>query len=231
MCNEEKEERIVLVVDGPNIDYLIGYLFSEKPNARIDFSKLLKLLVNKRRLDKAVYVGRTPRKGVKEKFYLTLESLGYSVYCPEKDLMPGDDWDDNYIRTNLEEWANDSDTVIIVSGDGGFYEICKILINKNKKIEFASLKKMISTKLLEIGTFIDLETKGAEIEFPIELRPKENNDDTKKELLVGLEYTITCKFPEDLTEDILNDLSELENKLIMQRRTHEMSKKIDIKVF
>ncbi|MBU0897154.1 MAG: NYN domain-containing protein [Candidatus Omnitrophica bacterium] len=143
-----KGERVGIFVDVQNIYYSAKRLFNKKA----DYNKLLSYLVGKRHLVKAIcYIVQTPELS-QESFINMLKKIGYTVRT--RDLIRRADgsakgnWDIGMavdILYMIEK--NSLDIVVLVTCDGDFTDLVKVLKSKGIKTEVAGFPKITALDL------------------------------------------------------------------------------------
>ncbi|MGI0485222.1 NYN domain-containing protein [Pantanalinema rosaneae CENA516] len=154
----QKQQRVVILVDGSNLFYAASYLHLE-----IDYIKLLHCLTDDRRLIRAYfYTGVDPSNDKQQGFLHWLRRHGYRVVAKELVQFP-----DGSKKANLEvEMAIDMmmlaqycDTVILLSGDGDLTYAVNKIAYQGTRIEIVSLRSMTNDHLIDVADqYIDLET-------------------------------------------------------------------------
>ena len=140
--------RVGIFVDVQNIYYAAR----EKYESKLDFQKLLYESLQGRRLVKAAaYVVKT-REINQESFINTLESIGYEVKARNlkirSDGSAKGDWDLG-IAIDTISLSDRLDVVVLVSGDGDFVDLVKMLQTKNIRVEVASFLHNTSPDLID----------------------------------------------------------------------------------
>lgn len=140
--------RVGIFVDVQNIYYAAR----EKYESKLDFQKLLHESLQGRRLVNAfAYVVKT-REINQENFINTLESIGYEVKARNlkirSDGSAKGDWDLG-IAIDTISLIDRLDVVVLVSGDGDFVDLVKMLQSKNIRVEVASFLHNTSPDLID----------------------------------------------------------------------------------
>lgn len=140
--------RVGIFVDVQNIFYAA----KEKFDGRLDFQKLLYETLQGRSLVKATaYVVKTPEIN-QTNFINTLESLGYEVKARSLkirfDGSAKGDWDLG-IAIDTISLSDKLDVVVLVSGDGDFVDLVRMLQSKNIRVEVASFLHNTSGDLID----------------------------------------------------------------------------------
>lgn len=144
--------RVAIFVDVQNIYYAA----KEKYEGKLDFQKLLYETLQGRKLVKAVaYVVITPE--IKQtNFISTLESIGYEIKLKNlKIRLDGSakgDWDLG-IAIDTLLLADKMDVAVLVSGDGDFVDLVRMLKAKNIRVEVASFPHNTSGDLIDSVDF------------------------------------------------------------------------------
>ena len=130
------ELRVGIFVDVQNIFYA-----AKSFNARLDFEKLLKLSVGKRRLIRAIaYVVQSPDVD-QSNFISMLQQKSYEV--KRKDLRQRSDgsakgdWDMG-MAIDIMRFVDKLDVVVLVSGDGDFVPLVELVKTLGPRVEVIS---------------------------------------------------------------------------------------------
>jgi uncharacterized LabA/DUF88 family protein len=150
------EQRVGIFIDTQNMYHSARDLFG----ARVNFGRLVEVVVADRRLVRAVaYVIRTAT-GEEKPFFDALKHAG--IETREKDLqifMGGGkkaDWDVGLVIDAIR-MSPLLDVVIIVSGDGDFVPLVEYLKYHGLQVEVAAFRGTTATKLVEAAdSFTDL---------------------------------------------------------------------------
>lgn len=169
-----KNQRVAIFVDIQNIFYSARNTFDRKVN----FVKLIELIVAKRNLFRAIAYA-IKLKGINyQSFVSTLKHIGYQVKEKEPKIFISKDDSGNQIQTIKADWdmglamdaiilADKIDVAILVSGDGDFTELIRFLKTKGVKVEIAAFAQTAAKELIEnADEFIDLNYFGDEIFIP-----------------------------------------------------------------
>ncbi len=129
-----KKERIALFVDAQNLYYSARMGFA----AKVNYEKLLKLIVENRTLIRAyAYIVQPPDGDVKP-FAMSLEHIGYIVKI--KDVRTRSDgsakanWDMG-MALDILGILDRVDTIVLASGDGDFVPLVDFIKTKSKRVE------------------------------------------------------------------------------------------------
>lgn len=155
--NIHKDQRVVVEVDVQNMYYSAKNLY----NSKVDFSKLLKQAVYKRKLIRALaYVIKadTPDE---ENFFDALRNIGFEVNIKDlKEYYGGQkkgDWDMGMAIDGIK-LADKMDVFVLVTGDGDFESLVKHLQARGVRVEVMSFGKSTARELKEAADkFIDMD--------------------------------------------------------------------------
>jgi len=167
----EEQLRVGIFVDVQNIFYA-----AKQFNARLDFEKLLKVAVGKRRMIRAMaYVVQSPEVD-QTGFISMLQQKGYEIR--QKDLrLRSDgsakgDWDMG-MAIDIMELMGRLDVVAIVTGDGDFVSLLNLIKTIGPRVEVISFLHNTARDLIQ----------SADLHIPIEetllLRPSNGNSFSK----------------------------------------------------
>jgi uncharacterized LabA/DUF88 family protein len=151
------DQRVGVLVDIQNMYYSARVLYRRKTN----FREILKTAVAERRLVRAIAYGIATEEGLEEKFFESLEKVGYEVRTKDLQVFRGGmkkgDWDVG-ITVDAIKLADKLDAIVLVSGDGDYEPLIKYLqFNKGIRVEVMAFKESCSHKLIESADdFIDL---------------------------------------------------------------------------
>jgi len=152
-----QEQRIGILVDIQNMYYSSKVLYKKKTN----FKEILKSATNGRKLIRAIAYGVKTEEGLEEKFFDSLEKVGYEVKTKDLQVFRGGmkkgDWDVG-IAIDAIKLANNLDVIVLVSGDGDYEPLVRYLqYNKGVRVEVMAFKESSSHLLLEVADdFINL---------------------------------------------------------------------------
>jgi len=150
-------QRIAVLIDVQNLYHSAKNLYG----ARVNFREILKLAVGQRSLIRVfAYVVRT-KTGEEKPFFEALTKLGIETRVRDLQEFYGGlkkaDWDVG-ITVDAIRIAPSVDTVVLVSGDGDFFQLVEYLKNQGKRVEIIAFGRSASSKLREAADeFIDLE--------------------------------------------------------------------------
>ena len=157
MSTKHKEQRIGVFVDVQNMYYSAKHTY----NSKVNFSNILKLAVNNRKLIRAIaYVIKADIKE-ENNFFDVLEKIGYEINSKDLQIFFGGakkgDWDVG-IAMDMIKLAPKLDTVVLVSGDGDFIPLLEHVRALGCRVEVIAIGKTTSSKLISIvDDFIDIE--------------------------------------------------------------------------
>ncbi|HIE25946.1 TPA: NYN domain-containing protein [Candidatus Poribacteria bacterium] len=154
--DSEKQQRVGVFVDVQNMFYAA----KDRYNARLDYLKLLDMIVGDRTVVAAVaYVVQMPEVD-QTAFISFLEHNGYHVKSKELrmrlDGSAKGDWDMG-IAIDIISMLDDLDVIILASGDGDFCALVEMVKKKGCRVEVVAFPH---------NTSIDLQQKADEF-FPI----------------------------------------------------------------
>lgn len=146
--------RVMVFIDGSN---MIHSARRFREGFKIDYSKLVKVLVENRQLVRPYFFGSyDPNKKVSEKFYEALQLQGFEItvkplrsrqfqaegYRIEKGV------DVALVTKMLSHAFRDTfDVAILVSGDSDYAEAVKVIKELGKRVEIAAFAGSISREL------------------------------------------------------------------------------------
>ncbi len=157
MITKHKGQRVAVFLDVQNLYHSAKNLY----NARVDFSKVIEVAVNKRTLIRSfAYVIKT-KTGEEKNFFEALINLGIEIRV--KDLqefhtgMKKGDWDVG-LAVDAIRVSDSMDVIVLVTGDGDFIPLVEYLKNRGKRVEVIAFERSASAKLKEeADEFISLE--------------------------------------------------------------------------
>ncbi|GIW67328.1 MAG: NYN domain-containing protein [Candidatus Parcubacteria bacterium] len=149
----QKWQRVNIFIDTQNIYHSAKNLY----NAKVDFKKLIDLLVGERSLINAfAYVIRSEFTPKEIDFFEALIKQGINLRIKELQIYPDGskkaDWDIG-IAIDAVRFSQLVDVVILVTGDGDFYHLVEYLQNQGKQVEVAGFSQTTSVKLKELADF------------------------------------------------------------------------------
>ncbi len=154
-----KDQRVGIFIDVQNVYHSAKNLYQ----ARVNFQELVKILVNGRKLIRAVaYVVKSETVLGETAFFEALKKAGLELRLKELQVYPGGikkaDWDVG-LTVDAIRMANFLDVIILVTGDGDFLPLVEYLKwGLGRQVEVGAFGHTTSTKLKEIvDRFVDLE--------------------------------------------------------------------------
>lgn len=150
-------QRVGVLIDVQNLYHSAKNLYG----SRVNFREVLKLAVSKRNLIRAfAYVVRT-KTGEEKAFHEALSKLGIEMRVKDLQEFYGGakkaDWDVG-LAIDAIKLASNTDTLVLVSGDGDFVPLVEYLKNQGKRVEVLAFGRSASSHLREeADEFIDLE--------------------------------------------------------------------------
>lgn len=157
-------QRVVVLIDGSNLFYAASYLSLE-----IDYVKLLRCLVQNRRLVRAYFYTGVDRTNDKQQGFLHwMRRNGYRVVTKDLIQFPDGSQKANVqveIAVDMMTLADHCDTVILVSGDGNLAYAANAIAYRGVQIELVSLRSMTSDSLINVADhYTDLDTLKLDIQ-------------------------------------------------------------------
>ncbi len=169
-------ERVMIFIDGSNILHALLRLKERGSELKLDYQKLVNVLVGGRELRRAYfYCGKSspPSEG-QERFLKSLQRMGIAVEtrelrqrtircseCKHEFSKPVEKGVDVALVTGLLSlnFKNAYDTAIIVGGDKDFLDAIEVVKEHGKRVEIAAFMDSISQELqLKADKFIPLDT-------------------------------------------------------------------------
>ncbi len=146
-------QRVNVFIDTQNIYHSAKNLY----NSKVDFKKLIDILVNGRNLIQAIaYVIRSEFTPKEIDFFEALINQGIKLRIKELQVYPDGtkkaDWDVG-ITVDVIKFSQLVDVVILVTGDGDFLPLVEYLQTQGKQVEIAGFFQTTSTKLKEVADF------------------------------------------------------------------------------
>lgn len=152
------DQRVGVFIDVQNMFYSAKNLFNKKVN----FANILKDVVKKRKLIRAIAYVIKADELKEHTFFTALRKIGFEVKSKDLQVFVGGakkgDWDVG-IAMDMIELAPKLDTMILVSGDGDFVSLVNHLKHAmGCRVEVAAFGQTSSHSLREVADeFIDLE--------------------------------------------------------------------------
>jgi uncharacterized protein (TIGR00288 family) len=150
-------QRVAIFIDTANLYHSAKNLYG----AKVNFNEVLKSAISKRSFIRALAYVITSKGGEEKHFVEALKKMGIEVREKELQEYPGGfkkgDWDVG-ITVDAIRIAPSVDVIVLVSGDGDFFQLVEYLKNQGKRVEIIAFGRSTSTKLKEIADeFVDLE--------------------------------------------------------------------------
>jgi uncharacterized LabA/DUF88 family protein len=161
---EQLSQRVVVLIDGSNLFYAASYL-----NLEIDYVKLLRCLVNDRRLVRAYFYTGVDRTNEKQQGFLHwMRRNGYRVVAKDLIQFPDGSKKANVqveIAVDMMTLAEHCDTIVLLSGDGTLAYAANAIAYRGVQVELVSLRSMTSDSLINVvDRYTDLDTLKTEIQ-------------------------------------------------------------------
>ena len=160
MTNIHPDQRVGIFIDVQNIYHSAKNLY----NARVNFEELIKNLVARRPLIRAVaYVVKSETAFGEESFFEALRQAGLELRLKALQIFPGGskkaDWDVG-MAVDAIRMSNFLDVVILVTGDGDFVPLVEYLKwGAGRSVEVAAFSRTSSGRLREAADrFIEIES-------------------------------------------------------------------------
>lgn len=155
---EQSSQRVVVLIDGSNLFYAASYL-----NLEIDYVRLLRCLVNDRRLVRAYFYTGVDRTNEKQQGFLHwMRRNGYRVVAKDLIQFPDGSKKANVqveIAVDMMTLAEYCDTVVLLSGDGTLAYAANAIAYRGVQVELVSLRTMTSDSLINVvDRYTDLDT-------------------------------------------------------------------------
>lgn len=143
-------DRMAVLIDGANLFYSASYLGIE-----VDYARLLKTLVGRRRLLRSYfYTGVDPKNEKQRGFLLWLSRHGYRVISKELTADADGTRRANLhveIAVDMMRLADHCDTITLLSGDGHLTYAVDALSYRGVRLELVSLQSMTSDSLINLA--------------------------------------------------------------------------------
>lgn len=152
-------ETVSIVVDVQNVYYTTKQAF----NRNFDYNKFWAQATKNRKVVKAVAYAIERGDEKQKQFQNILKAIGFEVklkpYIQRADGSAKGDWDVG-LALDAMEYAELSDTVILVSGDGDFDLLAqRIRTKKNAAVEVYGVRMLTADSLINAAsTFIPIES-------------------------------------------------------------------------
>lgn len=151
MIVKNPDQRVAVLVDVQNLYYSAKNLYK----ARVSYKNLLKLLVNRRVLVRAIAYVIKAEDSREGEFFEALNEAGFEVKEKELQVFVGGakkgDWDIG-IAMDAIRLGNKVDSIILVSGDGDFRPVVNYLQQSlGCLVEVAAFKKTANHELVAMA--------------------------------------------------------------------------------
>lgn len=164
---KHEEQRVGVFVDVQNLYYSARNIY----NARVNFSALLKEVVGKRKLIRAICYVIRAQMPEEHTFFDALSKAGFEVKAKDLQVFLGGmkkgDWDVG-ITMDIIKQMSKLDAIVLASGDGDYIPLVEYLKNFGVRVELIAFGKSSSTKLTEtVDDFIDIDANPRKFLLPI----------------------------------------------------------------
>ena len=164
---KHEEQRVGVFVDVQNLYYSARNIY----NARVNFSALLKEVVGKRKLIRAICYVIRAQMPEEQTFFDALSKAGFEVNAKDLQVFFGGikkgDWDVG-ITMDMIKQMNKLDSIVLASGDGDYLPLVEYLKNFGVRVELIAFGKSASSKLIEgVDDFIDIDATPKKFLLPI----------------------------------------------------------------
>lgn len=144
-------QRVAVLVDVQNLFYSAKYQY----HAKVNFSKLMDKALAGRQLTRALaYIVKTPDID-QTSFLEMLKSKGFEIRSKDLRIRPDKtskgDWDMG-IAIDAISMAGRLDVIVLVSGDGDFIDLVKMLKGNGLIVEIISFPKSTNDDLIKEST-------------------------------------------------------------------------------
>ena len=170
MIVKNPDQRVAVLVDIQNLYYSAKNLYK----SRVNFKNLLKLVVHKRLLVRAIaYVIKADPNEKENEFFDALNTAGFEVKEKNLQIFFGGakkgDWDVG-IAMDAIRLGEKVDSIILVSGDGDFKPVVNYLQqSQGCLVEVVAFKKTANHELIELADdFVDIEKHARDLLFRID---------------------------------------------------------------
>lgn len=164
---KHEEQRVGVFVDVQNLYYSARNIY----NSRVNFSALLKDVVGKRKLIRAIAYVIRAQMPEEHTFFDALSKAGFEVKAKDLQVFFGGikkgDWDVG-ITMDMIRQMNKLDSAILASGDGDYLPLLEYLKNFGVRVEIIAFGKSASAKLIDAADdFIDMDQAPKKFLIPI----------------------------------------------------------------
>ena len=141
-------ETVTILVDVQNVYYTSKSTY----NRNFDYNKFWAKVTQNRKVVKAIAYAIDSGDEKQKQFQNILRAIGFEVklkpYIQRSDGSAKGDWDVG-ITLDAIEYAEQSDTVVLVSGDGDFDLLAQKMIRKYKcRVEVYGVQKLTAASLI-----------------------------------------------------------------------------------
>jgi len=172
-------QRVAILIDVQNMYYAARNLY----NSKLEFSRLLQVLIRGRRLTRAIaYIVERPGME-QEKFVEVLRRNGYEVrkkiLIERSDGSQKGDWDLG-IALDAVSMADKIDSVVLVTGDGDFVNLVHFLMNRGVRVEIASFPETTALELIRSCSYyhrLNERVLLSGAQFQVDSRDEESEED------------------------------------------------------
>ena len=152
-------QRVGVFIDVQNVYHSAKNLY----RARVNFKELMKAVVGRRQLARAVaYVIKTENTQGEDAFFEALRQAGFELRIKDLQIYPDGtkkgDWDVG-IAVDAMRMSPLLDGVILITGDGDFVPLVEYLKSgMGKEVEVAAFSRTASSKLRDsVNNFFEIE--------------------------------------------------------------------------
>jgi uncharacterized LabA/DUF88 family protein len=184
--SQHKEQRVGVFVDIQNMYYSAKNLYQ----AKVNFGNVLQTSLADRKLVRAFAYVIKADVGAEKEFFGALSKIGFEVKEKELQIFYGGakkgDWDVG-LCMDVVRLLPKIDTMVLVSGDGDYYDLLDYARSQGVKTEIIAFKATTSSRLIDNSDlFVDMSEntnlfliKGKKIKFLDKLPggPQNNNND------------------------------------------------------
>jgi len=155
---KHKEQRVVVLIDVQNMYHSAKNLY----HSRVNFKEVLLTAIAGRKIIRAVAYGIKTESKDEKGFFEALRNMGIEVKMKDLQIFPGGmkkgDWDVG-IAVDAIKFSQNTDAIVLISGDGDFIPLVEYLQNATPvRIEAVAFGKSSSGLLRQkVDDFIDLE--------------------------------------------------------------------------
>jgi len=143
-----QSQRVAVFVDVQNLYYSARKVH----NSKVSFQKLLPALLNNRQLVRAIAYTIEKEGSDQDRFYEVLRHTGFEIRRRElivrSDGSRKGDWDMG-IAIDAISMVDRVDVIVLVTGDGDFVALVKMLQSRGVRVEVASFMESTADSLIE----------------------------------------------------------------------------------